>query len=212
MKLLHIKKNVVTLCIFLELMKKSIVDIINENGGFIKKSELSSYYEYRRVLALVKNGTIVRVRQGVYALPDSLANVMYDVERIVPGGILCSYSAWAHYNLTTQIPYGIFIAIRRGRKVRLPDFPPITLCSVSKDLLNLGVTKSIVGGYECSIYDVERCVCDAIKVRNKIGIDVCSEIVNEYLKRPSRNLVLLTEYAKKLRVEATLRKYLEIRL
>lgn len=193
-------------------MKKSIVDIINDNGGFIKKSELSSNYDYRRLLALVKNGTIVRVRQGVYALPESLANVMYDVERVVPGGILCSYSAWTHYNLTTQIPYGIFLAIRRGRKVNLPDFPPITLCAVSEDILSLGVTKEIVGGYECQIYNIERSVCDAIKARNKIGIDVCAEIVNEYLKRPSRNIVLLTEYAKKLRVESTLRKYLEIRL
>lgn len=193
-------------------MRKSIIDIIKDNGGFISKSELPSYYEYRRLLTHVKKGTILRVRQGVYALPESLANVMYDIERIVPGGILCSYSAWAHYNLTTQIPYGIFLAIRRGRKVKLPDFPPITLCSVSKDLLSLGVTRDIVGGYECHIYNIERSVCDAIKARNKIGIDVCAEIVNEYLKRPLRNLVLLTEYAKKLRVEATLRKYLEIRL
>lgn len=193
-------------------MRNSIADIIKNNGGFISKSELPSYYEYRKLLTLVKRGTIVRVRQGVYALPESLANIMYDIERIVPGGILCSYSAWAHYNLTTQIPYGIFLAIRRGRKVKLPDFPPITLCSVSKNLLALGATRDIVGGYECPIYNIERSVCDAIKVRNKIGIDVCAEIVNEYLKRPSRNLVLLTEYAKKLRVEATLRKYLEIRL
>ncbi len=193
-------------------MKKSIAEIIEENGGFITKSELPSYYGYRRLLSLVKKGEIVRVQRGVYALPESMANVMYDIERIVPGGILCSYSAWAHYNLTTQIPYGIFIAIKRGRKVNLPDYPPITLCSVTESLLSLGVTKEIVGGYECHIYNIERCVCDAIKARNKIGIDVCAEIVNEYLRRPSKNLVLLTEYAKKLRVETTLRKYLEIRL
>lgn len=193
-------------------MNKSIAEIISDKGGFITKSEMPSYYDYRRLLSLVKKGELVRVRQGVYALPESMANTMYDIERIVPGGILCSYSAWAHYNLTTQIPYGIFIAIKRGRKVNLPAYPPITLCYISENLLEVGVTKDIVGGYECSIYNIERCVCDAIKARNKIGIDVCSEIVNEYLKRPNRNLVLLNQYARALRVESTLKKYLEIRL
>ncbi|MDE5882967.1 MAG: type IV toxin-antitoxin system AbiEi family antitoxin domain-containing protein [Muribaculaceae bacterium] len=193
-------------------MKRTIFELITDKGGFITKSEIPSYYDYRQLLLLVRKGELVRVRQGVYALPESLANTMYDIEKIVPGGILCSYSAWAHYNLTTQIPYGIFVAIKRGRKVNLPDYPQITLCTLSEHLLELGVTKALVGGYECKIYNIERSVCDAIKARNKIGIDVCSEIVNEYLKRPNRNLVLLTEYAKSLRVESTLRKYLEISL
>lgn len=193
-------------------MNKSLVEIIASKGGFITKGELPSYYGYRQLLTLVKNGELVRVRQGVYALPESMANTMYDIEKIVPNGILCSYSAWAHYNLTTQIPYGIFVAIKRGRKVKLPDYPPITLCTVSENILNIGVTKDYVGGYECLVYNIERSVCDAIKARHKIGIDVCSEIVNEYLKRPNRNLILLTEYAKALRIESTLKKYLEIKL
>ena len=191
-------------------MNKLIYEIVANNGGFITKKEIPSYYDYRQLLTLVRKGELVRVRQGVYALPESMANTMYDIEKIIPGGILCSYSAWSHYNLTTQIPYGIFVAIQRGRKVSLPEYPPITLCSVSKNLFELGATKDLVGGYECSIYNIERSVCDAIKSRYKIGIDVCSEIVNEYLSRPYRNLVMLSQYAKALRVESTLKKYLEI--
>ncbi len=50
----------------------------------------------------------------------------------------------------------------------------------------------------------------AIKYRNKMGLDVCSEIVRGYLKRKERNITLLCDYAKQLRVYNTLSKYLEI--
>lgn len=40
----------------------------------------------------------------------------------------------------------------------------------------------------------------AVKFRNKVGMDVCSEIINNYLERPDRNLSKLMDYARKLRV------------
>jgi predicted CopG family antitoxin len=39
-----------------------------------------------------------------------------------------------------------------------------------------------------------------VKFRNKIGVDVSSEILKSYLGRRDRNLTLLNEYAKKMRV------------
>ena len=63
-----------------------------------------------------------------------------------------------------------------------------------------------------NVYDVERCVCDAVKFRNKVGMDVCSEIINNYLERPERNISRLMDYARILRVSATLEKYLEVKL
>lgn len=62
------------------------------------------------------------------------------------------------------------------------------------------------------ITDIERTVCDAVKYRNKIGLDVCGEIIDSYLKTEKRNVSLLLEYAERLRVKQTLTKYLETRL
>ena len=45
---------------------------------------------------------------------------------------------------------------------------------------------------------------DAVKFRNKIGIDISSEILKNYLVRPDRNLTKLNEYAKKMRVANTM--------
>ena len=189
-----------------------VVESIQEKGGFIRTDEIAGRAEYEHIRKATEDGTLVRVRQGVYAEQLALANTMIDVEKIVPDGVVCLYSAWSHYQLSTQIPAAFCIAIDAKRKVTVPEFPPIDLYYWKKENLNLGVTKMEVSGYWVKITDIDRCVCDAVKYRNKIGLDVCSEIIHEYLKRKDRNITRLCEYAKKLRVYNTLSKYLEIAL
>jgi predicted transcriptional regulator of viral defense system len=137
---------------------------------------------------------------------------MIDIEKIVPNGVLCLYSAWAYYELSVQIPQSFNIAIEKSRKVLLPDYPLISLYYWKREYQELGVTKQKIGGYIIKIYDLEKSVCDAVRYRTKIGIDVTSEILKNYLKRKDRNLSRLIGYAKQMRIEKTLKTYLEIGL
>ena len=59
------------------------------------------------------------------------------------------------------------------------------------------------------IFDLERSVCDAVKYRNKVGIDVMAEILQTYIKLPKNNISRLMDYSSKLRVRNTLSHYLE---
>jgi hypothetical protein len=67
-------------------------------------------------------------------------------------------------------------------------------------------------GVEAKMTNLERSVCDAVKYRHKIGIDVMTEIIDNYLRSPQRNLSLLTDYAKRLRVYSTLFPILQVKL
>ena len=137
---------------------------------------------------------------------------MIDVQRIVPNGVLCLYSTFANYELSTQVPAATCIAIDAKRKVRLPEYPLIELYYWKKENLEFGVVEKEISGYMVMITDLERTICDAVKYRNKIGLDVCGEVIDNYLKTETRNISLLHEYAGKLRVKNTLIKYLETRL
>lgn len=55
-------------------------------------------------------------------------------------------------------------------------------------------------------------MCDAVKFRNKVGIDVCSEIISQYLNLPDRNISKLMDYAHTLRVGNILESYLQMKL
>lgn len=184
-------------------------DILKQD--FIKASDTDNK-SYRRLLHAVKKGDVTRLKRGVYAKEGALANTMIDVEKVVPGGVLCLYSAWNHYQMITQIPSAYFIAIDRDRKVVLPDFPAIRLVFQNRQILPIGCTTTTIQGFSVAIYNRERCVCDAIKYRNKVGLDVMAEVLGSYLKSPDRNIELLRTYAEKLRVLSTLRRYLEIQL
>ena len=158
----------------------------------------------------VRRGEAVRLKNGIYADIEALANTMVDIQMIVPGGILCLWSAWAIYNLTTRIPDAYYVTIERTRKITLPEYPEFQLIYQSENLLTVGATQKEVQGYNVPIFDMERSVCDAIKYRNKIGIDVMAEIFQTYIKRPDRNISRLMDYASKLRIRKTLNQYFEV--
>lgn len=178
----------------------NITDYITRNGGFISSTEAKKASLYNELLEGTRSGDIVRVRQGIYALSEGLSKQMIDVETVVPGGVLCLYSAWSHHELTTQIPQAYYIAVERSRKIILPDFPLIELSFISRNVYELGIEETEIDGFKVKVYDLEKSVCDAIKYRNKIGLDVSSEILKNYLARKDRDITRLYEYAYQLRV------------
>lgn len=179
------------------------------SSASVKKQGRTAYY---KMLESAKQGELIQVRRGVYANIDQLSGNMIDINAVVPEGILCVWSAWSIHQLTTSMPQAFHIAIKRGRKVSVPSFPKIELHHCTESILHIGVTEMKIDGFIIKLYDVERCVCDAVKFRNKVGMDVCSEIISNYLERSERNLSKLMDYAQKLRVETILELYLQVKL
>jgi len=72
--------------------------------------------------------------------------------------------------------------------------------------------KTTYNGEEIAIYDIEKSVCDAIRYRNKVGIDITSEVLRNYLKRKDRNLDRLMKYAENMRIATVLNQYINVML
>lgn len=188
----------------------NIVCKVADLGGTISTADISHRSEYKQLLRAKMRGDLVRLRHGVYADPEAMLNTMIDVERIVPNGVVCLYNAWAYHQLSTTIPPSFCIAIDNKRKVVLPNALPIELYYWKKENLEFGIMDAEISGYKVRITDLERSVCDAVKYRNKLGLEICAEVIRTYLKKPNRNLTRLQVYAKRLRVFNTLKTYLEI--
>ena len=194
-------------------METILQKLFEKNNGYLTRKQVPDKPTYNHLLKLVNEDIVERIKHGVYFYGNaSRDNTMIDVEKIVPGGVLCLYSAWAYYDLTVQIPQSFNIAIEKSRKVSLPDYPIITLYYWKKEYYEMGITTKIINGFTVKIYDVEKSVCDAAKYRTKSVMQTTSEILKTYLKRKDRNLTKLIEYAKKMRIEKVLKAYLEIQL
>ena len=59
---------------------------------------------YYKMLQDVKQGELIKVRRGVYASMEQMSGTMIDINAVVPEGILCLWSAWNIYKLTTSMP------------------------------------------------------------------------------------------------------------
>lgn len=179
------------------------------SSATVKKQGRTAYY---KMLEDVHQGELIQVRRGVYANIDQLSGNMTDINTIVPDGILCLWSAWNIHQLTKSMPQAFHVAVKRDRKVTVPSFPKIEIHHYTESILKLGIMKMKIDGFNIRVYDVERSVCDAVKFRNKVGMDICSEIINNYLERPNRNLSRLMDYARILRVGTILEQYLQVKL
>ena len=190
----------------------NISDTVASKGGLITTDNMTGQAEYKRVLRAVDRGELIRLRHGVYAVPEATFGTMIDIDKIVPGGVVCMYSAWMYYQLSTQVPPAFCVAIGSKRRIKVPTVVPVNLYYWKPENLEFGIQRENISGYEVLITDIERSVCDAVKYRNKIGLDLCAEVIRSYLSRPNRNLSRLTDYARRLRVANVLNNYLEISL
>lgn len=195
------------------MKSKSIVSFFKDNNGYLTRSQLKDRKLYEQLLEMIKSGKAERLKNGLYFMDGtSTRSEMTNLERLVPGGVICMYSAWFYYDLTVQIPQALNVAIEKSRKVKLPAYPFIELYYWQKEYQELGLTEIKIEGIDVKIYDVHKSVCDAVKFRTKIGTETFAEILKTYIRRKDRNLTKLMEYARMMRVESVLKTYLEIQL
>ena len=80
-------------------------------------------------------------------------------------------------------------------------------------LYDLGVAEVITpGGNTVRAYSVERTLCDILRPHSHVDIQIVTEAFKRYATRLDKNISVLSEYAKTLKVEKKLRAYLEVLL
>ena len=172
---------------------ENLIDLFYANSGFLKSSRIVSRTQWRVLQKMLADNSVSKVKRGLYRLNDFEHDTSFvEASYIVPNGVFCSFSAWYHYN---------HIAVMQKKKVHLPDNPPIKLYYLSERFYQLGITQITFGIQPVMIYDLEKSVCDAVRFRNKVGLDIAIEVVKNYVRRKDRNFSKLTQYAQTLRIE-----------
>ena len=105
---------------------KELLKIFIRNKGYISSNELESRTMRNHMQKLIEQDKVSRIKRGVYCLNEEISKrQMIDIERIIPGAVLCLYSAWNHYQLTLTIPNAFHLAVEKSRKITLPNHPKI---------------------------------------------------------------------------------------
>lgn len=161
---------------------------------------------------LVRQGRLQRVGRGLYALPDrpiSEHNALAEVARKHPQAIICLLSALRFHDLTTQSPFEVWLAIPNKARSPKMDYPALRIMRFSGAALTHGVEDHVVDGVSVRVTSVARTVADCFKFRNKIGLDVALEALQEAWRAKRVSMDELWRYATLCRVANVMRPYME---
>ncbi len=163
---------------------------------------------------LSDEGRLVQVGRGLYKSADAenaSASSLAEAARAVPRGTVCLLSALQFHELTTQTPHEVWVLL--GSKEWAPVSPAIAIRVIraSGQSLTSGVEIHVVDHVPVPITSPAKTVVDCFKYRNKIGLDVAIEALQDFMKSPEgrKSLNELWAYAEIDRVDNIIRPYIE---
>ncbi len=161
---------------------------------------------------LVRQGLLTRVARGLYARPDRTVSehgTLAEVARKHPQAIVCLLSALRVHDLTAQSPFEVWLAIPNKARAPKLEYPPLRIMRFSGAALTEGIEDHQVDGVTVRVTNVARTVADCFKFRNKIGLDVAMEALQEAWTNKRISMDELWRYATLCRVANVMRPYME---
>lgn len=192
--------------------KEKVFHLLRERG-ILRPRELDGFGIPRMTLQrLYRDGLVEKTSRGLYSMPGrqvSEHSSLAEISKKVPNGVICLLSSLRFHDLTTQLPFQIWIAIDRKSRLPIIKGTPVHFVRFSGKALSEGVKIHIIDGIPVRIYNPAKTVVDCFKYRNKIGLDVALEALKECRRSRKCESDSLWHYAKICRVRNVMRPYLE---
>ena len=183
---------------------EQINDLVEANGGLVKTSEIEALgVDYRRVLAFVEEGYLIRVKSGYYTTKYfECSEDQWIYKLFGEDGILTMESAMYVYGYLKDRPYKWSIAINKNTsKSRFNiDYPIVEPFYTEPEVMELGVTEAEFAGEKMKIYTKERLICDYLKYQEKVDREDFKKGVWAYIMDENKDVAKLMEYAKERKV------------
>ncbi len=190
-----------------------IKSIADDNGGFIKTSTVEAAGISRPMLRkYVEDGKLDQVRKGLYVLTDDLADEFALLQLQSTKAVFSYGTALYLWGLSDRTPHIFDITIPQGTNIsRLKrDNPTIRFHYVQPEAYNMGITEiQSPQGAMVRLYDKERCICDLIRDKDKVDIQIYIQAIKDYFNTKADRRKLL-KYSKVLGVEDRVRTYMEV--
>ena len=189
------------------------IEVFRQHNGILRTAEAIKLGIHPTYLYKLRDeGILESLGRGVFRLasmPDFSEPDLVLATKRIPQGVICLISALSYYELTTQIPHFVYMALPRTSRRPQAGYPPLRCFWYSKCAYEAGVETISVNGFPVKIYSIEKTLADCLKFRQKIGMDVVLEALKEYWRKGRTDLDKLYDYAKICRVEKILQPIME---
>ena len=195
--------------------ERSNIDIIESimkiNNGYVTSKELSNLGIHRMYLNIMKEkGMIEKVGNGIYIDSSKIEDSYFVFALELPNIIYSHMTALYFHGLSIKAPndkYDITVPNNYfNYKIKYHN-----VFYVDKDIYELGLTETETPmGNRVRVYDIERCICDIIRSKNRMDSEFVKHSVREYIKRKDKDLIKLSKYAYKMGIKKEVMDFMEV--
>lgn len=197
----------------MDMIWNKIKSIADENNGFVRTGDVEGAGVSRPMLRKYTNaGKLEQIRKGLYVLTDELADEFALLQVQSTKAIYSYGTALYLWGLSDRTPHIFDITLPRGTNAsRLKrDNHNLRCHYVKSEIYEMGITETISPqGAMIRLYDKERCICDLIRDKEKMDIQLYSQAIKEYFKAGPNNRKLL-KYGKAFGIGEKIRVYMEV--
>ena len=195
-------------------LNKELLEIAKENNNILTTENAEKLVFSRALLSTyAKNDLLVRVRQGIYILPDSVHDDMFTLMLRSPKIIFSHETALFLNNISERTPFIHSVTIPSDSYLPNSIKNECVCFYVKKELHDIGVTtRKTTLGNEVRCYNAERTLCDILRSKNRLDEELIVGAIKNYATSEVKNLNKLSEYAQRFKVFTEVKKYLEVLL
>lgn len=193
---------------------EEIIKMAKENHGTVTTAMVVAAGFLRgNIKYLVDKGIIQKSARGVYTLSGVLGDEMFNLQNRFKRGIYSHETALFLWDLTDRTPSRYYMTFPANYNMTKPKEENIRCVQCKHILYDLGITEVVTpGGNTVKAYNAERTLCDILRPHGHVDIQIVAEAFKRYADRTDKNIPVLSEYAKSLKVEKKLRAYMEVLL
>lgn len=186
-----------------------IESIMKNNNGYITSKEISNLGIHRMYLNIMKDkGLIDKVGNGIYIDSNKIEDNYYVFSLSMSNAIFSHMTALYFHGLSIKAPNDVYdITVKRSyNSIHLKKH---NVFYVNNDIYELGLIEvETPMGNRVKAYDIERCICDIIRSKNRMDSEHIKHSVREYIKSKNKDLVKLSSYAEILGIKNVVMDYI----
>lgn len=185
-----------------------LINYLNQNNGYIKTKDFEKLGISRpSIQAYIDKKTIRKVSRGLYIDNNLIEDEFYILQQKFSNIVFSYNTACYLLNLSDRAPYKIDVTTLNHNNIR----KDLQIHYVAKDKFEIGITEiESPYGNPIKIYNAERCICDLLKNKNEVDIELYNKIINNYFKSKDKNLSTLEEYAKIFNIQEKFENIMEV--
>lgn len=188
-----------------------IESIMKMNNGYVTSKELDNFGIHRMYLnSMWKKRVVEKVAPGIYIDINKIEDNYYVFSLSMPNTIYSHMTALYFHGLSIKAPNDKYdITVRKNYNSK--HLKKHEVFYVPDDIYELGLTEvKTQMGNSVRVYDVERCICDIIRSKNRMDSEHVKYSIRAYLKRKDKDLVKLSNYAKEMEIKDEVMNYIEV--